>query len=137
MSLQNKTSQARMIDFLLLVLNTRNKQFQLGKDLFQLWSKVGWFHVKEEYDGRESLLSLWWENRETPGPRHILQRTFKEPTLYRSTTSKWCIQILKPPMDYIALIKSQTSWFELSLEWCDSLISQPSVNKIKLTMMMN
>lgn len=59
MSLQNKTSQARMIDFLLLVLNTRNKQFQLGKDLFQLWSKVGWFHVKEEYDGRESLLSLW------------------------------------------------------------------------------
>lgn len=38
--LQNKTSQRRMLDFLLLFLNSRNKQFKLRKDLFQLWSKV-------------------------------------------------------------------------------------------------
>lgn len=117
--LQNKTSQTRMIDFLLLVLNTRNRQFQLRKDLFQLWSKVGGFHVKEEYDGRESLLSSWWENRETPEPIHILQRTFKDPTLYTSTTSKWCIQILKPSVDYsidkisdlMVWTISRTVWF--------------------------
>lgn len=104
---------------MLLVLNTRNRQVQLRKDLFQLWSKVGGFHVKEEYDGRESLLSSWWENRETPEPIHILQRTFKEPTLYRSTTSKWCIQILKPSVDYsidkisdlMVWTISRTVWF--------------------------